>query len=160
MFGDRCYFRHGCKSPFQGIGFSLLGQNQLTPSCLLHNRSYITFIFPGSECTKFSKFGCNGDTSCLCDRAANPGLSHRGQVSGCRCIPTSTNHTVFGVVSRFLSTPGIPRAMPANNLLDQFLAEFVWSMGPSAIRSDNRERQRSTAVEFHFKTGAAFRTCC
>jgi hypothetical protein len=26
MLGDRCYFRHGCKSPFLGSGFPLVRQ--------------------------------------------------------------------------------------------------------------------------------------
>jgi hypothetical protein len=41
MLGDRCYFRHGCRSPFRN-GFSLRGQSQLTPSSFLHNRIYVT----------------------------------------------------------------------------------------------------------------------
>ena len=41
LLGDGCYLRHGCKSPFEN-GFSCSGQSQLTPSRLLHNRSYVT----------------------------------------------------------------------------------------------------------------------
>jgi transposase len=54
MLADRCYFRHGCKSPFQGIGFSSSGQNQLTPSFLLHNRNYITLVQTKLEQSPFS----------------------------------------------------------------------------------------------------------
>jgi hypothetical protein len=35
-------FAPGCKSPFQRTSFSCFGQNQLTPSRLLHNRGYAT----------------------------------------------------------------------------------------------------------------------
>src|SRR3954469_12021542 len=35
-------FAMGCKSPFREFGFSSSGQSQLTPSCLLHTRIYVT----------------------------------------------------------------------------------------------------------------------
>src|SRR5947209_18382239 len=35
-------FAIGCRSPFRK-GFSLRGQSQLTPSCFLHNQSYVTW---------------------------------------------------------------------------------------------------------------------
>lgn len=37
-------FAIGCKAPLLGIGFSLLGQSQLTTSRVLHNRNYVTSV--------------------------------------------------------------------------------------------------------------------
>src|SRR2546423_11617925 len=47
-------FAIGCRSPFRK-GFSLRGQSQLTPSCFLHNQSYVTrlLVFVSLD-TRFS----------------------------------------------------------------------------------------------------------